>query len=194
MTVSDNGSGFDPSAVLKNEGGGFGLFSINEQLQLMGGSIRIESSSGNGASLSLFVPLEKKEEKENEVIREIKTEDKIRTLVVEDHTVVRQGISTLLSLYSDIEMVGEACDGQEAVEKARQLNPDVILMDISMPRMDGIQATRIILSELPYIRIIGLSMHDKQDQADRMIQAGASAYCTKDGSTDELLFAIRRSD
>ncbi len=202
VTVSDNGSGFDPSAVLKNEGTGFGLFSINERLQLMGGSIQIESSPGNGASLSLIVPLEKKEEKEDDVIREITTEDKItktdedkiRTLVVDDHTVVRQGISTLLSLYSDIEMVGEAGDGQEAVEKARQLHPDVILMDISMPRMDGIQATRIIRSELPYVRIIGLSMHDKQDQADQMIQAGASAYCTKDGSTDELLSAIRRLD
>jgi hypothetical protein len=86
---------------LKNEGTGFGLFSIHERLQLMGGSIRIESSPGNGASLSLIVPLESKEEKEDEVILEIKTEDKItktdkdkiRTLVVDDHAVVRQGIS-----------------------------------------------------------------------------------------------------
>jgi DNA-binding NarL/FixJ family response regulator len=108
--------------------------------------------------------------------------------------VVRQGISALLSFHSDIEMVGEAGDGQEAVEKARQLQPDVILMDINMPVMDGIQATRIIRSELPYIRIIGLSMHDRQDQEDQMKQAGASAYCTKDGSTDALLSAIRRSD
>jgi len=202
VTVSDNGSGFDPGAVLKDEGTGFGLFSIQERLQLMGGSIQIESSPGNGASLSLIVPLEKKDEKKDDAIRAIKTEDKItktgediiRTLVVDDHTVVRQGISALLSLHSDIEMVGEAGDGQEAVEKARQLQPDVILMDISMPRMDGIQATRIIRSELPCVRIVGLSMHDKQDQADQMIQAGASAYCTKDGSTDELLFAIRRLD
>jgi PAS domain S-box-containing protein len=202
VAVSDNGSGFDPGAVLKDEGIGFGLFSIQERIQLTGGSIRIESSPGNGASLSLIVPFEKEEEKKDEAIQVIKAEDKItktgedkiRTLVVDDHTVVRQGISALLSLHSDIEMVGEAGDGQEAVEKARQLQPDVILMDISMPRMDGIQATRIIRSELPYVRIVGLSMHDKQDQADQMIQAGASAYCTKDGSTDELLFAIRRSD
>ncbi len=202
VTVSDNGSGFDRGAVLKNEGTGFGLFSIQERLQLMGGSIRIKSSPRNGASLSLIMPLEKKEEEEDEVIQEIKTENKItktggdiiRTLVVDDHTVVHQGISAMLSFNSDIEMVGEAGDGQEAVEKARQLHPDVILMDINMPRMDGIQATRIIHSELPYVRIIGLSMHDKQDQADQMIQAGASTYCTKDGSTDELLSAIRRLD
>ncbi len=202
VTVSDKGSGFDPGVVLKNEGSGFGLFSIHERLQLLGGSIRIESSPGNGSSLSLIIPLESKQEKEDEVILEIKTEnkitktgkDKIRTLVVDDHTVVRQGISALLSFHPDIEMVGEASDGQEAVEKARQLHPDVILMDINMPGMDGIQATRIIRSEHPCVRIIGLSMHDKQDLADQMIQAGASAYCTKDGSTDELLSAIRRSD
>ena len=121
-------------------------------------------------------------------------EDKIRIFVVDDHRVIRQGLFALLSFHSDIEMVGEAADGQEAVDKARQLHPDVILMDINMPGMDGIQATRIIHSELPGVRIIGLSMHDKQDQADQMIQAGAFAYCTKDGSTDELLSAIRRLD
>ncbi len=202
VTVSDQGAGFDPTAVLKNEGAGFGLFSIHERLQLMGGTIQIESSPGNGASLSLIVPLEAKEEKEDEAIREIKTEykraetgeDKIRILVVDDHTVVRQGIFALLSSHSDIEIVGEAENGQEAVEKTRQLQPDVILMDINMPVMDGIQATWIIRSEHPYVRIIGLSMHDRQDQADQMIQAGAFAYCTKDGSTDELLSAIRRSN
>jgi PAS domain S-box-containing protein len=202
VTVSDRGAGFDTGAVLKNEGTGFGLFSIHERLQLMGGTILIESSPGNGASLSLIVPLEAKEEKKNEAVREIKTEhkttekgeDRIRVLVVDDHTVVRQGISALLGFHSDIEIVGEADDGQEAVEKARQLHPDVILMDINMPRMDGIQATRIIRSEHPYVRIIGLSMHDRHDQADQMIQAGAFAYCKKDGSSDELLSAIRRSD
>ena len=152
--------------------------------------------------MSLIIPFEKEEEKKDEAIRVINTEDKIaktgedkiRILVVDDHAVVRQGITALLGLHPDIEMVGEAGDGQEAVEKARQLHPDVILMDINMPKMDGIQATRIIHSEFPYIRIIGLSIHDKEDQADQMIQAGASAYCTKDGSTDELLFAIRRLD
>ncbi len=202
VTVSDQGTGFNPNAALENEGTGFGLFSIKERLELMGGSLRIESSPGNGAALSLIIPFEPKVEIENEFIREInkeiknnKTEeDKIRILVVDDHTVVRQGLTTLLSLHSDIEMVGEAGDGQEAVEKARQLHPDVILMDISMPGMDGIQATRIIHSEFPAVRIIGLSMHDKQDQSDQIIQAGASAYCMKDGSTDELLSAIRRSD
>jgi len=97
----------------------------------------------------------------------------------------------MLNLHADVEMVGEAADGQEAVEKTREFQPDVILMDISMPRLDGIEATRIIHAEFPHTRIIGLSMHDKQDQAARMLEAGASAYCTKDGATDMLLSAIR---
>jgi PAS domain S-box-containing protein len=202
VTVSDQGTGFNPNAALKNEGTGFGLFSIQERLEMMGGSIRIESSPGNGAALSLIIPFEPKVEIENEFIGEINKEiknnnteeNKIRILVVDDHTVVRQGLTTLLSLHSDIEMVGDAGNGLEAVEKARELNPDVILMDISMPKMDGIQATRMICSEFPAVRIIGLSMHDLQDQADQMIKAGASAYCMKDGSIDELLSAIRRVD
>ena len=117
--------------------------------------------------------------------------EKIRVLLVDDHTVVRQGLSAILNLHSDVEVVDEAADGEEAVERAREIHPDVILMDISMPKMDGIEATRIIHSELPYIRIIGLSTYDKQDQAGRMIEAGASAYCTKDSGTDILLSAIR---
>ena len=114
-------------------------------------------------------------------------------LLVDDHNVVRQGLWTMLNLYSDIEVVGEAADGVEAVEKARQLQPDVILMDISMPKMDGLEATRIIHSQFPDIRIIGLSMHDKDEQAAEMFKAGAIAYCTKENSNDMLLYAIRET-
>jgi DNA-binding NarL/FixJ family response regulator len=97
----------------------------------------------------------------------------------------------MLKLYTDIHVVSEAGDGEKAVEKARKLQPDVILMDISMPGMGGVEATRIIHSEHPYIRIIGLSMHDSQDLENQMIKAGASAYCTKDGDTRILLSEIR---
>ncbi|MFO8083648.1 MAG: PAS domain S-box protein [Desulfobacterales bacterium] len=202
VTVKDHGSGFDPDTIREKTPAesGFGLFSIRERLELMGGRFEIKSSPGNGSCFSLIVPADKSPEKEKNRIRKIstqvkkvKSEDKIRILLVDDHTVVRQGLSTLLSLQSDIdiEIAGEAADGVEAVIKARDLQPEVIVMDISMPKMDGVEATRIILSEFPHIRIIGLSMHDKQDQAERMIEAGAVAYCTKDGDTDKLLSEIR---
>jgi two-component system CheB/CheR fusion protein len=97
-------------------------------------------------------------------------------------------LTFMLNLHSDIEIIGEASDGEEAVEKARSLQPDVILMDIRMPKMDGIEATRIIKSERPDMRVIGLSMHDKE--ASAMIEAGASDYYTKDGDTDTLLSII----
>jgi PAS domain S-box-containing protein len=199
VTVSDQGYGFDPAAVWKMKATGFGLVSIRERLELMGGCLQIKSSSGKGTSFSMIVPLETIKEQDEEEIRKIMAKtrkakppgEKIRVLLVDDHAVVRQGLATMLDLYSDIEVGGEAADGQEAIEKARELQPDVILMDISMPKMDGIETTRIIHNEFPNIRIIGLSMHDKQDQAVRMMEAGASAYCTKDGGTDILLSEIR---
>jgi PAS domain S-box-containing protein len=202
VSIIDQGAGFDPAAIWKNPraGTGFGLFSIRERLQLLDGELEIESSPGNGACVSLVVPLEQtRDTGENEKhIRKVIAKrqrsktlgEKIRVLLVDDHTVVRQGLSRMLELHNDIQVVDEAADGEEAIEKVRTLQPDVILMDISMPRMDGIEATRIISSEFPHIRIIGLSMHDKQDQAKRMIEAGASTYCAKDGDTSVLLSAI----
>lgn len=114
--------------------------------------------------------------------------------LVDDHSVMREGLSRMLDTHSDIEVVAEASDGEEAVRRSRELIPDVILMDISMPNMDGIEATRIIHSELPHIRIIGLSMYDEDDQAKAMLDAGASAYRSKSGNKDRLLAAIRGED
>ena len=115
----------------------------------------------------------------------------IQVMVVDDHPVMREGLSRMLNLQSDIEVVGEASDGEDAVLLARELVPDVILMDVSMPKMDGVEATRVIHTEFSQIRIIGLSVFDKDDLAASMIAAGASDYCTKAGDTDTLLSAIR---
>jgi len=201
VSVIDRGSGFNPETIWEKAKGGaaFGLFSIRERLELMGGSLEIESSPGHGAVLSLVVPLEEtkiKDEKHTQkIISQIQKAKtlryRIRVLIAHYHTVVRQGLSTMLNLHSDIEIVGGAANGQEAVEKARKLRPDVILMDISIPEMGGIEATRIISSEFPNTRIICLSIHDKEDQPERMIEAGASACCTRDGAVDMLLATIR---
>lgn len=119
---------------------------------------------------------------------------RIAVLLVDDHVIVRQGLAELLAEQPDIDVVGEAGDGEVAIELARQLRPDVIIMDVVMPRMNGIEATGRITTEMPQIRVIALSMHDKQDMAEAMRAAGAWTYLSKGGRSDEMLAAIRSSD
>jgi len=114
----------------------------------------------------------------------------IRVLLADDHKLVRHAIVLLLDRQPGIEVIGEAGDGTEAVRMARELDPDVILMDVSMPGMSGTEATRCIKAELPHIRVIGLSMHDMDGVRERMMSAGADAYLTKDGQVEALLAAI----
>jgi PAS domain S-box-containing protein len=202
MIVSDQGAGFDVKNLEKNcdpNTGGFGLFSMRERLSLLGGRFELTSTIGKGTIVSLTAPCQKETVDEPEVKKENfissnisdETNKKIRVMLVDDHAVMRQGLSSLLSLQPDIEIVGEASDGEEAVDMARKIIPDIILMDISMPKMNGIEATRVIHSEFPGIRIIGLSMHAGNGQASTMLSAGASAYQSKGENTDLLLAAIR---
>jgi NarL family two-component system response regulator LiaR len=116
---------------------------------------------------------------------------KIKVLIVDDHQVVRQGLRTFLELQPDILVVGEAGDGQTAVEMVRQLEPDVVLMDLVMPLLDGISATRQVKALEKGVKVIALTSFTEDDKVFPAIQAGASSYLLKDVSPDDLVEAIR---
>jgi DNA-binding NarL/FixJ family response regulator len=116
---------------------------------------------------------------------------RIRVLLADDHTLVREGIRLCLESMGDIEVVGEAADGREAVAQALALEPDVVLMDVSMPGLSGIDATEEIRRARPSIRVIGLSMYDADEYVTRLLKAGASGYVLKRSAATELAAAVR---
>jgi two-component system response regulator NreC len=116
---------------------------------------------------------------------------KIRVLIAEDHTIVRQGLCALLRCEPDIEVAGEASDGLEAVELAAKLKPDVILMDIGMRNLNGLDATRKIKKTLPHIRVLVLTMFDNEEWIFQVLKAGATGYLIKDSAMTDLISAIR---
>ncbi len=117
--------------------------------------------------------------------------DKIRILVVDDHAIIRDGIRALLDLHEDIEIVGEASEGKEAVEKAQELMPDVVVMDIAMPVMDGLEAARRIKRKIPKTKVLVLTQYDNKEYVLSAIKAGVSGYVPKRALGSELVSAIR---
>lgn len=207
IEVNDEGAGFSPDVLTdpENKNGGFGLFSIRERLDALGGTLEVESAPQCGATFRMLVPLMEQDKSAELVGRQtmeppaesgemaVGRDDGIRVLIVDDHQIMRQGLMSLLERESDIEIVGEAADGVEAIDLAHLLLPDVVIMDVNMPRMNGIEATRRIKEALPDVTVIGLSLHEEHDMALALERAGASSYLTKGGPSQELCAAIRSS-
>jgi PAS domain S-box-containing protein len=202
ITVKDKGRGFHKD-ILNKAQKGFGLLSIRERANYIGGNMTIDSTPGRGTLIKLTVPLLLSTESviqqqlsafalESQMSKMpvVYDSEVIRVLFADDHHVMRQGLIKLVTGLPDIQVVGEAADGQEAIDQARLLRPNVIVMDVSMPKMNGIEATRQIKAEFPEIRVIGLSMFEDEHIAQTMREAGAEAFVSKTVSTAELLKAI----
>ncbi|MFC1957747.1 response regulator [Chloroflexota bacterium] len=116
---------------------------------------------------------------------------KIKVFLADDHIILREGVRSLLQKAQDIEVVGEAGDGEEAVAKVEQLVPDVVLMDITMPGLNGLEATRQIKQKTPQVKVLILTMHETDQYLSGMLQAGASGYVVKTTASSELISAIR---
>ncbi len=208
VTVQDYGRGCDAERVIhapRQEG--FGLFHIQQRLAFLGGKFDAESQEDEGCRITLTVPLVSQEVIEEET-RQASAQaqalptipaiprprphnpDAVRVLLVDDHKILREGIAGLLLDQPTIAVVGEAADGQAAIDLVRELKPDVIVMDVSMPVLSGIEATRRIREEWPAVQVVGLSMHEKDDMAVAMREAGAFAYLPKGGPADDLVRAI----
>ncbi len=122
---------------------------------------------------------------------EVMNMGKIRVMICDDHTILREGIRLLLNSQPDIEVVAEAVDGREAVEKARTVKPDVILMDIAMPFLNGLEATKQIRRDNPSARVLVLTMYESDEYVAQMLEAGAAGYVLKKVAGSELVYALR---
>ncbi len=115
----------------------------------------------------------------------------IRILIADDHTLVREGIAAMLRLHDDMEVVGEAANGKEAIDKVDELRPDLVLMDIAMPGLGGLEATVTIRKQHPHVKIIVLSQYDDREYVNRFLKAGVSGYILKEAVGSDLVAAIR---
>jgi CheY-like chemotaxis protein len=207
--VVDNGRGIEPGTEAGRAGEHFGLFSIRERVQFFNGCFDVHSANGCGTRITLAVPITPAMLVATDppmpavspdpaagtapLVHPTAAEGATRILLVDDHVVFRQGLVGLLEATPGIAIIGEASDGLEAIELADLLLPDVVVMDLTMPRMNGIEATRRITANHPHIRVIGLSMHDSQEMEQAIRDAGACRYLTKTGAAGELIQAIREA-
>lgn len=201
LTVKDRGKGFDINTVhYQPTGEHFGLFSIQERMEAMSGWCRIDSAAGKGTTVELGLAamplgarptpsLSRPAPRVPEAM-ELTEPSRRRVLLVDDHAMVRQGLRSILETYPDLVVVAEASDGMEAVEVALKQQPDVVVMDINLPRLNGIDATKRIKKDVPKTLVIGLSVHYSSQTHRAVIEAGASAVLSKEQATEDLYRTI----
>jgi CheY-like chemotaxis protein len=203
ITIADEGIGFDPASLddRSKSGQGWGLFSIRERLTLLGGRCEIESAPGKGTRVQLVAPRgNPRVSIPGPSVAAVSppgapsgpdkgrtSPDALRILIVDDHPTVRSTYRDILNKQPQLAVIGDAANGIEAIEHAHVLRPEVILMDIGMPHMDGIEATVRIRAELPEIRIFGLSMQPRSAAAQAIEQAGAEGFFVKGVDTQRLI-------
>lgn len=192
VIVEDDGHGFVPGTVKPGTRGGFGLFSLQQRLLYLGGTLLIDTAPGRGTRITLSIPLREGHSGEyGQRSSPSRKFDPIRVLLVDDHKMVRQGLTSLLELEADIEVVGEAENGREAIAKAHQLHPEVVILDVNMPEMDGIQTVSRLVKELPETKVIAISVYAEEHAANVMRREGAIEYVAKDSPMEHLIAAIR---
>ena len=221
VEVCDSGRGFNVSEESNDSRAGelgakYGLFSIRERMKALGGWLALESVPGEGTRATLVLPctnarihtqvcrdsnlsvnatngnqlpLEGAARRgNNEISNHIP-----KVLLVDDHVMVRQGLRSVLEGYADLQVIGEASHGEEAIMLVEQLEPTIVVMDINMPGVNGIEATRRIKAKYPHMIIIGISVNTEEENQTAMKQAGATSLLTKEAAVDELYVAIQKA-
>ena len=209
IVVHDDGVGCDPVAIRESRADTFGLFSIRERMEAIDGWMELQSHPGAGTTVTLGVTVgadrpdvQGGDSGDQSAVaaqpagtvpvnaQPAVVSRPVRVLLVDDHAMVRQGLRSILDGYPNLDIIAEAGDGEEAITLARLLKPDLIVMDVNMPRLDGIEATRRIREELPSTHVVGLSVNEAEHIVKSMRAAGASAFLTKESAADHLYETI----
>ena len=170
VLIEDDGCGFDPARLTTSDGQHFGARIMRERAEEVGGTLEVRSAPGQGTKVIVQIPL-----------REPEAEGHLppmRVLLVDDHPLFLEGLRNMLAARG-VQVVGTASDGLEALDKARALRPDVILMDVQMPRCNGLEATRLIKAELPEVKIVMLTVSEEDEHLFEAVKSGASGYLLK---------------
>jgi DNA-binding NarL/FixJ family response regulator/anti-sigma regulatory factor (Ser/Thr protein kinase) len=184
LIIEDDGRGFDAEQPFAQQEG-LGLVGMRERAALVGGTLRIDSEPGRGTTVVTGIPAPPAPAGGRSHM------DKLRILLADDHKVVRRGLRLLVGEQSDMEVVGESNNGRKGITLAQQLRPDVVVMDVSMPELNGLKATEKLKGLCPDIKILTLTRHTDSAYLQQLIQAGASGYVLKQSPDEELILAIR---